>query len=167
MSIKYTIEAMLSPSDTEGKAYVHYKSWHETYAGLIDHAYLETITQEFCSELARRWPENTLVAKHCGKVVGFVSYSPCRDKDLKGAGEVMALYVLREYQGRRLGYELMRTAMEKLHGYEKVVVWVLKGNEHAIAFYEKYGFQFDGTVKEISMGTPTKVLRMLWNRKNH
>ena len=161
MSFNFTIEAMLTPSDIEGKAYVHYKSWHETYSGLIDHAYLETITQEFCAGLARRWPEDTLVAKEGDKVLGFVCYGPCRDEDLESAGEVMALYVLKEYHGRRLGYELMRAAMAKLRGYKKLVVWVLKGNEHAISFYEKYGFQFDGTVKEISMGTPAKVLRMV------
>ena len=33
-------------AETEGKAYVHYRSWHETYPGLVDASYLEGVTGE-------------------------------------------------------------------------------------------------------------------------
>ena len=63
-----------------------------------------------------------------------------------------------------LGYALMNAAVEKLSAYEKIAVWVLKGNERAIRFYERYGFRFDGTEAEIMLGTPNTELRMIYER---
>jgi len=42
-------------------------------------------------------------------------------------------------------------------------VWVLKGNERAIRFYERYGFRFDGTEQEIKLGTSNTELRMIYD----
>ena len=42
-----------------------------------------------------------LVAKDGDKVVGFVGYGKCRYDDLFNAGEVFALYILREYYGKK------------------------------------------------------------------
>lgn len=47
----------------------------------------------------------------------------------------------------------MNAAIKKLEGYDNIIVWVLKGNETAIHFYERYGFLFDGSQKEIKLGT--------------
>jgi len=41
---------------------------------------------------------------------------------------------------------------------------VLKGNDRAIKFYERYGFRFDGTEQEIMLGTPNTELRMIYER---
>jgi RimJ/RimL family protein N-acetyltransferase len=41
------------------------------------------------------------------------------------------------------------------------VVWVLEGNERAIRFYERCGFQGDGKEKEIMLGSPRKEIRMI------
>ena len=35
---------METGEEMDGKGYVHYKSWHETYEGLVDPGYLEGIT---------------------------------------------------------------------------------------------------------------------------
>lgn len=59
----------------------------------------------------RKFPENTLVAKDKEKVVGFAVYGPSRDEDLPDAGEVVAIYVLSEYYGRKIGYRLMNEAV--------------------------------------------------------
>ena len=37
----------------------------------------------------------------------------------------------------------------KDEGYERVSLWVLEKNERARRFYEKFGFRFDGTRKEL------------------
>ncbi len=56
----------------------------------------------------------------------------------------------------------MNAAFEKLSAYPKIAVWVLKGNDKTIRFYEKYGFRFDGEEKEIILGTSNTELRMLY-----
>ena len=50
--MKYVIKPMLTDDEIEGKGYVHYKSWQETYAGLIDAAYLKRMTEEKCRATA-------------------------------------------------------------------------------------------------------------------
>src|SRR5574344_961635 len=101
----------MRPEDADGKGYVHYTSWQETYRGLIPDACLAKRTLERCREAARRWPENTLVADLDGKIIGFACYGVCRDEDLSGCGEVITLYVLKEFQGIGIGKKLMDAAL--------------------------------------------------------
>ena len=58
----------------------------------------------------------------------------------------------------------MNAAFEKLAAYKQIAVWVLKGNERAIRFYERYGFRFDNAEQEINLGTPNTELRMVFER---
>jgi hypothetical protein len=48
--------------DANGKGYVHYKSWTETYTGLFPDEIMEKITLERSVKLAKEHPENTYVA---------------------------------------------------------------------------------------------------------
>lgn len=159
------IKPMESEAEIDGKAFVHYKSWHETYEGLVDGAYMEGVTLEKCREAAHRRPENIIIAKTGSRTVGFVGYGAYRDETLPGCGEVFALYVLGEYHGRRVGYALMNAALARLSDYEKIAVWVLKGNDRAARFYERYGFRFDGAESEIVLGSPNTELRMIYERR--
>ena len=142
------IKRMESEDEIQGKGYVHYRSWQETYAGLIDETYLQKHTLEKCIATAHRWPDNILVAKDGERVVGFAGYGAYRDGSLPDCGEVFALYVLKKYHGQKVGYALMKAAVEQLSAYKRVALWVLKGNERAIRFYERFGFRFDGTEAE-------------------
>lgn len=157
----FTISPMKTEEEINGKAYVHYQSWQETYAGLVDAAYLNKLTLETCRETAHRWPDNILVAKAGENVIGFVAYGAYRDQTLPQCGEIYAIYVLREYHGKQVGYALMNAAFERLSDYAQIAVWVLKGNERAIRFYERYGFHFDGTEQQICLGTPNTECRMI------
>ena len=85
---------MMTDAEIDGKAYVHWKSWQETYTGLIDQTYLDGITLEKCTQIAHRWKDNILVAKDGEHVVGFVAYGAYRDSALPNVGEVFAIYVL-------------------------------------------------------------------------
>lgn len=159
-----TTKPMETPAEMEGRGYVHWKAWQETYTGLIDQSYLDSLSLEKQIGIARQHPENTLVAKDGDRVVGFVVYGPYRWEDLPSTGEVMAIYILKEYYGQKVGYALMHTALKALSGYGCVALWVLKGNERAIRFYEKCGFRFDGAEKTGTMGRPVTELRMIWER---
>ena len=158
----------IKPAETEeelrGRGYVHCTSWQEAYRGIVCDRYLDSMTVEATTARALRFPENTLVAKDKDKVVGFAVYGPARDEDLANAGEVVAIYVLSEYYGRKVGYRLMNQAFSRLAEYNAVCVWVLEKNGRAIRFYRKLGFEFDGCKKEWTLGTPVTIVRMIKKR---
>ena len=156
------MDIFIKPMETEdeirGKAYVHWKSWQESYRGIVDQGYLDRMTVSRCEEMASRYPENTLVAKDGARVIGFACAGAVNGEI--DAGEVYALYVLEEYQKRGIGYALMREALSLLKGCRVVYLWAFKENAKAIRFYEHVGFRQDGTEKELVLGSPVKGIRM-------
>jgi ribosomal protein S18 acetylase RimI-like enzyme len=158
------IKPMETDEEIRGKAYVHWKSWHEAYPGLVSPAYLEKLTPEKCVELAYRWRENILVALDEGRVVGFLGYGDRAPED-PGTGEIFALYVLSEYYGTGVGKLLMEAGLEKLKAYTRVCLWVLKENARAVRFYTKFGFQWDGT-EMYSTNVSALEIRMVLNRSS-
>ena len=40
-------------------------------------------------------------------------------------------------------------------------MWVLKGNNRAIRFYERFGYRADGAESVVTLGTPVTEIRML------
>ena len=148
-----------------GRGYVHCTAWQEAYRGIVCDRYLDSMTVEATTARARKFPENTLVAKDKEKVVGFAVYSLSRDEDLMDAGEVVAIYILSEYYGHKIGYRLMNEAVSRLSEYNTIFVWVLEQNERAIRFYHRYGFEFDGCKKQLNLGTPVSAVRMMMRRK--
>lgn len=161
MDMHIVVKQMESDSEIRGKAYVHWKSWQDAYIGLVDQAYLDSHTLEKCTDIAFHWLNNIIVAKVDDKVVGFVGYGPYRDDSLPETGEVYSIYILKEYYDQKVGYKLMSAAIDQLSEYPQIAVWVLEGNHRAIKFYERYGFRFDGTKKQITLGTVTTEIRMV------
>lgn len=152
---EYEICYMTTEGEMDEKGYVHWKSWQETYEGLMPREYLENITLEKCIKMAHKWPQNTLLLKVDGKSVGFACVGKSKDTD--GADEVIAIYLLKEYQGKKLGYALLKEAVSRLSDSPKIVLWVLKGNDHAIRFYQKFGFFFTGKEKALPFGTELQM----------
>ena len=137
------IKKMETDEEIKGKAFVHWRAWHEAYAGLINAEYLGKLTLEKCKEIAYRWRDNILVALDGGRVVGFAGYGEC-SRDDPDAGELFALYVLPEYWGKGAAQKLADAAMQMLSARSRIGLWVLKENKRAIRFYEKNGFAPDG-----------------------
>ncbi len=104
------------------------------------------------------------MAKDGEKVIGFVGYGADRDHTLAEYGEIYGIYVLAEYHGAKVGYELMNAALEMLAEYQRIALWVLKGNDRAIRFYKRFGFRFDDAEKQVLLGTPNTELRMIFER---
>ena len=74
------------------------------------------------------------MAKDGNKVIGFVGYGANSDDTLTDCGEVFALYVLAEYHGKKVGFELMNAAFEKLTGYKKLLCGFLKATTRLSGF---------------------------------
>lgn len=157
--MSYLIKPMETAGEMDGKGYG--KSGQETYTGLIDQQYLDTLPLEKCIQAAHKWPDRILIAKDGEKTIGFVGYGPNRDNTLSDTGEIYALYVLREYQHQGIGFALINAAFERLADDSSIALWVLDGNERAIAFYERCGFRFDGASQELLLGTPVLERRMI------
>ena len=138
------LKKMETDEEIKGKAYVHWKSWHEAYVGIVSQEYLDKLTLEKCEKMAFSWPDNTIVAKENGNVVGFVCYGD-RGEEAPDIGEIFALYVLADYYGKGVGRKLMDVGLEHIKRFPQVCLWVLKENRRAIRFYEKCGFLPDGT----------------------
>ena len=137
------IKRMETDEEIRGKAFVHWKAWHEAYPDLVSQEYLDNLTYEKCESMAFSWRDNLLVAMDRNTVIGFVGYGD-RGEESPNAGEIFALYILSEYYGTGVGLKLMQAGLKELSAYPEVYLWVLKGNKRAIRFYEKCGFVATG-----------------------
>ena len=157
--MKIIIKTMETPEEIEGKSLVHWQTWREAYDDLLPAEFQETMTLDRCRFFSQKYPENTLIAMDGKKVVGFISYGNFRDEAIQ-AGEIIALYVLKDYYGKGVSKQLMHAAFVALDQISEIYLWVLKDNKRAIAFYQKMGFTFDGQEKILELGKPVKELRM-------
>lgn len=158
------IKSMETPKEIEGKSLVHWQMWREAYDDLLPAEFQETMTLERCRLFSQKYPENTLIAIGDLKVVGFISYGNFRDETMQ-AGEIIALYVLKDYYGKGIAQKLMKAALTALNHFSEIFLWGLKDNKRAIAFYQKMGFTFDGQEKILELGKPIKEKRMVFYSK--
>lgn len=135
------------PADAPAIARVHVASWRTTYPGLIPDTYLDAME---VSEYTSRWaqairnplsPGAVIVVEDSGEVVGFASCGRHRDGVQPYEGELYAIYLLREFQGRGHGRALVEASAAALadQGITSMVVWVLRDNAGARRFYERLG----------------------------
>ena len=168
---RFQVHPMMSPADREGRAFVHYQSWQETYPGLMPESILAGHTLERCQKIAEKGDPDTnfvlLDRENGDRVVGFATIS-LRARDFVSvpeAGEVIALYVLKEYQGFGLGKQLMEHCISRLP-HRRIVLLVLDGNEKAIGFYKHMGFHFTGhSVVDERNGAKMTELEMVLERE--
>ncbi|HTJ63941.1 MAG TPA: GNAT family N-acetyltransferase [Alphaproteobacteria bacterium] len=87
-----------------------------------------------------------------GAPVGFVAMTP-PDLPLPGIGpgdaEIRRIYVLHRVQGDKVGWRLMKTALDAARrtGRKRMLVGVYGQNHAAIAFYKRVGFTVIGERK--------------------
>lgn len=79
----------------------------------------------------RRW-----TAKRGGQVVGY-----CRVRQLADSGRLQVLHILPEYQGMGIGKLLIEQALSWLDESKPIYLKVVRYNDRAVGFYQKYGFQ--------------------------
>ncbi|MEZ0581217.1 N-acetyltransferase family protein [Nocardioides sp. MH1] len=152
-------------SDAEALTDLHLDVWEEAYGHLITEDILQERRQSR-SERVVRWSQNiprpeseTLLAwdDADGRLLGFVSTGPRRDEEEPELPdlEVWALYARADVYGRGVGHALLTEAIETAAAY----LWVLDGNDRAIAFYERQGFRFDGASKTEPVGVGRRMVR--------
>ncbi len=138
-----------TPEDAPGIARVHVDSWRTTYAGLMPDSILANISLEKRTQNMERFirnqPENamTYLAEEDGLIVGFAQCGANRDLEMDAAfaGELYGIYLLKEWQQKGLGRQLVKTASRFLvsHELKSMIVWALASNRSACRFYEALG----------------------------
>ena len=146
-----TIKKMETAEEIEGKSRVHWQTWREAYDGILPADFQEQMTLDKCRFYSQKYPENTLIALDEARI----------------AGEIFALYVLKDYYGKGIGQQLIKAAFAALDGYQEIMLWVLEDNKRAIAFYEKTGFVFDDEEKVIDLGKAVKEKRMIYSKNSN
>lgn len=140
-----------SAKDATSIATIHVRGWQTTYQGLMPEDVLNNLS---ITESTQQWRDRleknecqALVAEFKHQAVGFVSFCPCRDDDVdpNKTAEISAIYLLPEYKGQGLGYQLMEQTLAILRHqkYQDVILWALAENKAAQNFYQKMGFGFE------------------------
>ena len=152
------------PEDADELARLHVRVWQQAYAGLMPADHLAGLdvaafAERWRRRLAGELPGRTWVARDEEGLVAFASSGPGRDADAPVELELYAINLLDRAQGTGLADALM----ERTVGDAPAYLWVLDGNERAMAFYRRHGFVDQGGRKaepdtgnlEVRMFRPT------------
>ena len=127
--------------DAGSLAYVHVHSWRTTYRGIVSEDYLESLS---IVEKEEKWIRILSDSHHTyvceseeGEILGFVSFGKERTGEYEG--ELYAIYLLKDHQGKGIGKALFEIARGELRnmGFNSMWIWVLKENPSKY-FYHKY-----------------------------
>lgn len=130
--------------DSFAVAKVQVDTWHTTYTNIIPDEYLAQMTYE---NREKQWMEiitnqDVFVAENNqGQIVGFSNGGIERTGNYpEYTGELYAIYILEEYQGKGIGKLLLEPLIESLinKGIYSMTVSVLMENK-ARLFYEHLG----------------------------
>ena len=81
------------------------------------------------------------VAQYHDKIIGWAACAP-RDN------EIIALYILPEFQGKGLGTKLYGLMLDQLNLTKNIIIYAVVGNQYAVRFYQKQGFQIIASPNE-------------------
>ncbi|WP_125588977.1 GNAT family N-acetyltransferase [Companilactobacillus jidongensis] len=125
--------------DAEGIATVNLESWQETYSGIVDADFLNSMD---LSKAVDRWtgflndPDvKIFVDVEKDTVVGYI-----RAEVKNGKACIGAIYLLKDYQKMGIGKELLLKGLDylKQQNYKNIFVDVLFDNPTKY-FYQKFG----------------------------
>jgi GNAT superfamily N-acetyltransferase len=131
--------------DLDEMGRVHVRVWQEAYEGLMPADYLAALDPTVGPSI---WRERIAspsevswwMARDDDGIVGMAVSGPARDERPPAPLELYAINVLRRVHGTGLADELMAQVI----GDRPAYLWVLDGNDRAVAFYGRHGFTDDG-----------------------
>ncbi len=135
-------------SDVPAISRVHVDTWRTTYRGVVPDEHLANLSYERRAngwyQILNRAPEDgnfTYIAEdESGEIVGFANGGIERTGDPIYRGELTAIYIQQNYQGKGIGRGLVQVVAERLGrlGINSMLVWVLVDNP-ACQFYAALG----------------------------
>lgn len=137
---------LITPDDADTVAPLHAQIWRDTYTGLMAQEKLDALDVEQIAQRWREWltgedaPRVLGAFTTRGELAGWITVGVGRDDDAPVERELWVLNVEKSHHGTGVAHELMRRELAAGPAY----LWVVDGNARAVAFYRKYGFEFDG-----------------------
>ncbi len=89
-----------------------------------------------------------------GKIAGYASLSPYREKEAYCSTVELSVYIGKEYRRQGAAAALMERILEEARRDERthlVVSVITAGNEASTCLHEKFGFTYCGTIREVGM----------------
>jgi GNAT superfamily N-acetyltransferase len=139
-------------------AQLHVRSWQAAYRGLLPDDFLAGLDParraEYYGFDGDGSTAHTWVVEEHGRLHGFATIGPSQEGDGTELGELYGLYVDPASWRRGYGGLLIGQARELLaaRGFAEAVLWVLRGNERAEAFYRADGWSRDGAERDDDIG---------------
>ena len=115
------------------------EDWKTAYRGIIDSAFLDSMSAESRYEIEIKRYRDYIVAADGNAVLG---YAWLQETDEEGADcEIVALYVRYALRKNGIGKLLLRDAVRRFRemGKKSMIIWCLKDNKESGRFYEKTG----------------------------
>ena len=145
--------------------------WNSAYKGIISDEDLYNMDVE---KMAEKWKNNIesnsniYIYKENDTILGVIRFGKAEDVFTKKIGEIFCLYVKPEEKRKGIGTKLFNIAKNKLieDGYDKMIIWCLKGNKQGENFYKKCG---GNKIKErdyIVRGVKVKEEGFMFNLKD-
>lgn len=150
----------MSAEDAKQVSALYADSWRRTYERIYDSDELDRqIAKRFTPELQRSEALDsdiiTLVAALDGTIIG----ASLAKMDKRNQAWLDRLHILPTHFGSGLAEDLLRATLAKHSGLQTIALKVLKGNERAIAFYNKHGFAItDEVLDDPSVGGADAVI---------
>ena len=133
---------------------IYANSWKQAYHNIVPQSYLDELDSSVWIDFLSNGQNETYVILEDGKYIGTSSICPARDKKMTGFGEIISIYLLPEYFGAGYAEPLFTYVIDTLvkSGFCSICLWVLDENQRAKSFYEKQGFNPDGSTAELTIG---------------
>jgi ribosomal protein S18 acetylase RimI-like enzyme len=148
--------------DADELGRIHVEIWRQAYAGLMDAGYLDGLDE---AAFAEKWRSRIAdprpgdlrrLARDGLGIVGFAGAGPPRMDDAPADLELYAINLLQRAHGTGVADELLAATI----GDRAAYLWVVEGNERAIAYYRKHSFTDDGG-RDIDKESGATEIRMV------
>jgi ribosomal protein S18 acetylase RimI-like enzyme len=162
--------------DEEGIAHVHVKTWQESYKNIVSQDYLDAIN---LADKVNMWREviaktqdadkrvGLCVAMNNDEIIGFISLSKSRKEGaVTEHGEVTALYIDPDYQGKGVGKKLLDHGFTwlKEHGFANVMIRTLEMADSTKFYVKNKGIlQADKITRQFGDGKECYVVEFRWD----
>ena len=155
-------------SDFSTIAKIRIDNWKTTYKGLLPQSFLDDLDykKETNSwfDFSQNEVNNVFVATNeSNDILGFVGIKPFDEK--RTIGEIYALHTSQIFRGKGAGKALIyhSTKLFKAQDMNEMRLWVVVGNNNAIAIYEHLGAETYTERTEIINGVDVPEIGMKWN----
>ena len=155
--------------DALAVAKVHVKSWSESFVGIVPQKFLDNMSIEKREKVFRRTLSEInykmfVAETFSDGIVGFADFGESRNDNLPFEGELYAIYLLPESQGKGIGENLFKFCQKEMvaDGMNSMHLETLKISPYKF-FYDKMGGKIVGQGKHLLANVEYETLLYGWN----